>query len=239
MWAPCQLDAMDLKGGTAVVVDVLRASTTMLAALEAGARRILPAATEEEARALAERLPGNSVLLCGERDGVRIEGFDRGNSPLEYTAERVSGRLLVYCTTNGTPALRRVARQAREVLVACFRNLGAVAEELAFRSAPQVIVCAGRRGRVSLDDALCAGHLALRLRGAGADRLGDGACAALALAESLGPPTPALLERAAGGRALLELGFERDVAFCAEMDRSGLVPVLEEGAVVGKGVEGR
>lgn len=234
VWTPCELDAVDLKGGTAVVVDVLRASTSMLAALEAGALRILPAATEAEARALASRLPRRVVLLCGEREGVRIEGFDRGNSPLEYTAERVSGRTLVYCTTNGTPALRRAARKAREVLVACFRNLGAVAEELASRPAPHVIVCAGRQGRVSLDDALCAGHLALRLRGAGADRLCDGARTALSLAECLGPPTPELVARAAGGRALIELGFQRDVAFCAEMDRSGVVPVLSDGAVVGK-----
>lgn len=294
-WLPSELEGADLSGRIGVVVDVLRASTTLVTALEAGARRIVPVETVEEAREVARILregreeaaaafeqfraatgaaqremglatgaagegwaPGGEVLLGGERRGERIEGFDLGNRPEEYVRDRVEGRVLVFTTTNGTRALRR-AGSAAEVWVGCFRNLRAVAEGVGRAERPPVIVCAGRQGRVSLDDALCAGHLVRRLVEAGVAaldawegkaggdedvtqedaegpwELADGARAALALAEAFGPPTPEFLAGTAAGRALTRLGFESDLEFAAKVDGSEVVPVLQGGILVARG----
>lgn len=232
LWTPAELGGLEVLGRIVVVVDVLRATTSILAALEAGARVAIPAESTEEALRLARSLGRESVLLCGEREGKRIEGYDLGNSPLEYTPERVRGRTLVYNTTNGTRAIRRVSG-AGEVMLACFRNLGAVVERLCrFDTAP-IVVCAGREEVVSLDDALCAGLLLRRCREAGiAAELGDGALAGVELAGALGAPTADLLGRTAAGRALLAIGYGRDVAYCAEVDASSGVAVLGEDGLV-------
>lgn len=231
IWTPSDLGASDLAGRVTAAIDVIRATTTILAALEAGARYILPVASRDEARRAAERLGGPEEgpppLLCGERGGRRIEGFDHGNSPRELAEADVEDRALVFATTNGTPLLRTLG-DADEVVLGCFRNLTAAARRLAASGRDVVVACAGKEGRPGIDDVACAGHLvrAVRRRSVRDPELDDGARDALALAEALGDPDAAWLASTAAGRALVDVGLGDDLAWCAETDASLGVPVL-------------
>ncbi len=155
---PSLVPAGALAGGVAVAIDVLRATTTIIHALAAGCTGVRPCAEIEEARALAGQMPAGRVLLGGERDGVRIPGFDLGNSPLEYTASVCRGNTLVLSTTNGTPAIHK-AVEADRVLIAGFVNYSAVCDQLREDPRPIHIVCAGVGGEVALEDTLLAGAL--------------------------------------------------------------------------------
>ncbi len=156
-WLPTLFVPEDLRGGVAVVIDVLRASTTMSQALFAEANAVIPCGEVAEAQERAANLPGGSFLLGGERGGVKIPGFDLGNSPAEYTPERVAGRTIVFSTTNGTRALKR-CEQADQILIGCFANLDAVAKAVGKTGLPAHLVCAGTDGVLSAEDVLCAGR---------------------------------------------------------------------------------
>lgn len=230
-WVPAELERVDVGEWSIAVIDVIRATTSILVALEAGAASVIPAATDEEARRAHEALPTGTALLCGERRGVKIEGYDLGNSPREYAGPRVVDRTLVYRTTNGTPAMRR-AMAGRSLRLACFRNVGAISRALVEDLAADAVirglllVCAGRLGRVSMDDAWCAGHLVERVRAAaGPVRMTDAARAAGELARSLGAPTPGRLADTSAGRALGIIGLARDLEVCADLDASRVAPV--------------
>lgn len=232
LWTPSELEAVDLDGRPAAVIDVIRASTTILVALEAGAKAVVPAASEEEAiRIAGSGEPG--TLLCGERGGRRIPGFDLGNSPREYRRARISGRTLVFRTSNGTAAVRAAAG-ARPLCLASFRNLGAVARRLGRAPGDPVVVCAGRGGRMGADDVLCAGMLVDRLVGAGGKGrlLGDGARTARRLARWTGPPDASVLRTTDAGAAVAEIGLGADLEVCAAVDASRRVPVLRDGRLV-------
>src|SRR5262245_43955394 len=147
-----------LSGSVAVVVDVLRVTTTMTYALTAGCTCVRPCAEVEEARALADQMRAGRVLLGGERGGVPLPGFDVGNSPGEFKPKLCRGSTLVLTTTNGTRALLK-ATEAERVLVAGFVNYSAVCEQLRHDGRPVHIVCAGTEGEVTLEDTLLAGAL--------------------------------------------------------------------------------
>jgi 2-phosphosulfolactate phosphatase len=203
-------------GATLVAVDVLRATSTLTCALAHGAARVLEAASVEEGFAIRDRNPGS--LLCGERDGRIVPGFDLGNSPFEYPAERVSGRTLVFASTNGSQALR-LGRTADRRVLAAFVNLEAAVAKMR-DAARVVIVCAGKLGAFALEDAACAGLLVERLRAAGARVEGTAATLAARLAPRDADGVRALVEGSAHGLWLRSLGpeFARDVEFCAGLD---------------------
>lgn len=236
LWVPAEVGSMDLGGRLVVVLDVLRATTSILAALEAGARGVIPVESTEEAMRVADSRGRKGTLLCGERGGRRIEGFDLGNSPADYTSERVGEATLVYDTTNGTGAIRR-ARTASELVLGSFWNLSAVADRIASAGRPAAVLCAGREGRVSLDDALCAGHLveAVGERVGGELETDDGAHGARELARRTGPPTASWLAGTAAGAALVEIGLEEDLERCARMDVSDGLPTLADGELALRG----
>jgi 2-phosphosulfolactate phosphatase len=225
---PGEIGTADLAERTVVVIDVLRASTCIVQALGAGAKSIYPVASIEEALRLANTFGRDEVLLCGERKCVRIDGFDLGNSPREFTPARVAGKTLVMSTTNGTNAMATTGQAAR-VLVGSLLNAGAVVEELARTEASPVFVCAGRERSFALEDAACAGMLAMRLMEArpGEWELNDGARAAVALAREFGADE-GLFRVTAGGRAIAEVGLVEDLAFCAQVDTHEILPVLHE-----------
>ena len=181
---PCRtaFEPEDLTGGVAVVFDVLRATTSLTAAIGAGALRVWPTETLEEARALADRrraeAPGTTVLLAGERQCLKPEGFDLGNSPAEHGEPRVSGAEIVFTTTNGTRALLACSRAAA-VWVGCFWNQRALLALLAGEARPVHLVAAGTAGRVAYDDVLAAAALAQALEGTGRFELRDGARACI------------------------------------------------------------
>lgn len=152
-----------LRGGIAVVIDVLRATTAMSHALAAGCEAVIPCLEVEEAKAVAASLPPGTALLGGERGGLPIPGFDLGNSPGDYTPERCRGKTLVITTTNGTRAIL-ASLDADRVLIASFANLAATARELLRElngdpPRPVHLVCAGTEGEISLEDTLFAGAL--------------------------------------------------------------------------------
>jgi len=202
--------------GVAVVIDVLRATTSLTVARAAGAGPITAAATPEQARALRERLP--DALLCGERDGLRIPGFDLGNSPFEYGRDRVAGRALIFASTNGSQALQ-AAGAARRCWLAAFVNLAAVVEAVA--GEPRVwVIASGKLGHFAIEDTACAGLLCRRLAERGATLQGAAARAAATLAVGDAAQVKSLVEGAPHARALRALGpeFARDVEFCAGLD---------------------
>lgn len=228
-----ELDGAALQDQTAIVIDVLRASSTIVAAIAAGAQAIYPVESTEEAMKLAGSLGREEALLAGERKGLKIEGFDLGNSPREFNPDRVAGKKIVMTTTNGTRALL-AASSAQRVLVGSMLNLSAVARAVA--DAPHVaLICSGRAGRFSIDDALCAGMLLARLVAAGEPvELEDAGRAALALAGAFGADA-GFLGGTAAGRALAEIGLGEDVAWCARVDVHEQVPELIDRMIRGDG----
>ena len=211
----------ELTGQPVVVIDVLRASTTIVQALAAGATCVVPVATVEEARAAVREFPDS--LLCGERQGLKVDGFDLGNSPAEYTPQTVGGRRVVLTTTNGTRALS-YCREARPVLIGAFTNLTALCERLA--AFEQVhLVCAGTDGEVTREDVLLAGAVLDHCQAA---PVGGGAELAQRVWQRADVShLPAELADTAGGRNLIRLGMEADLAWAAHVDQHTIVPVLD------------
>jgi len=222
-----EVDPAALPDATVVVVDVLRATTTIIEALANGARAIYPTVSTEEAVKLASSLGREDTLLCGERRGYKVEGFDLGNSPHEYTPEAVRDKKLVMSTSNGTRALAAGQEGAR-ILPCAFTNLGAVAEAVADDDRV-VVICAGKADRFSLEDALCAGHLIQRMmtRAEAPHELNDAALAARSLAGSR-KPTRKFLTATEGGASLIEIGLGDDLGLCAEVDRHGIVVEMSD-----------
>lgn len=226
-----EAESADMTGRTAVVIDVIRATTVIVEALASGARAIYPTVSVEEAIRLAHTLGREDTLLCGERKGLRVDGFHLGNSPREFTREKVEGKRLVMSTTNGTRALW-ACQAAERVVVLSFLNLKAVARAVSGASV-LALVCAGKEGRFALDDAVCAGlllrELALVLGESGPGRLvlNDQSRSALALAAAF-PLDEAFLRSCAAGAALVDIGLEGDLAACARPNRYALVPEMED-----------
>lgn len=215
-----------LRGGVAVVMDVLRATTVMVHALAAGCEAIIPCLEIDEARRAAACLPAGMALLGGERQGLPIEGFDLGNSPGSYTPEVCRGKTLVMTTTNGTRAIL-ACLEAERVLIGAFTNVFALADGL-LGEHPIHVVCAGTDGFVSLEDTLCAGALAANLIAqdwtAGNDEailaqdVWQGVCRQV----NQGEPFPELLARGRGGRRVHALGLDADIQAAAQIDPAGV-----------------
>jgi 2-phosphosulfolactate phosphatase len=214
-----------LTGSVAVVVDVLRATTTIVHALAAGCPSVRPCAEVEEARALAGGMRAGRVLLGGERSGSPLPGFDLGNSPREYTAKACRGCTLVLTTTNGTRALLRAAAADR-VLLAAFNNYSAVCEQLKQETRPIHILCAGTEGEITLEDTLLAGALVDFLCEVSQVRLNDSARLAWDCFENHGPILLGALEVSRGGANLKRLGYDEDIRTAAQVDQFALVPEL-------------
>ncbi len=200
VFSPQALGPKALAGRTALVIDVIRASTTMLTALANGARTIIPCLSPEEARQRLQDYPPGEALLGGERRAQRLPGFALGNSPLEYTEERVKGKTILFTTTNGTRALL-AAREAEALGVAAFVNLSAASQWVMARGRDLTIVCAGRLGGFSLEDAVCGGMVVEHFQKLGADLvLGNGTWAAALLSRHYEGRVSAALEHSEWGQ---------------------------------------
>ena len=237
---PRYVEPEELAGGTVVVIDVLRASTTIAYALDAGAKQIIPCLEVADARAVAEQFPADEIILGGEREGLPIEGFQLGNSPEEYTPERVGGKTVIFTTTNGTRAMNH-ARQADEVLIAAFVNASAVVRRLFDRERVHIL-CAGTDGKIGQDDVLMAGLLVERLEREGGMVYQQNAQAitarefwlnSFALPQALGaePLEPERLagelRKSLGGQNLTALDLDADIRAAAQIDRFEIVPRLD------------
>lgn len=215
-----------------LVIDILRATTTMCAFFEGGGRRLYPTPSVEAARELRERLAesGARILLMGERDALPPEGFDLGNSPLELLATAPSFRTeAVMATTNGTKALLKAAAQGAPVWPVCARNAAASVEAALAAGGHIAILCAGRKGRSALDDGVCAGLLVDILQSRRRTRLSDGAETALRLWRSWEGDLAGALRASDHGRDLLALGFGADMDYAAQRDAAQTVFHLDLG----------
>lgn len=227
-FTPVEVREASLEGSVAVVIDVIRATSCIVEAMANGARGIFPTLLAENAIKLASDLGREDTLLCGERKGVKIEGFDLGNSPAEFNTEVVEGKRLVMSTTNGTRALLAV-EGADRVIAASVLNLSAAARVLRGVS-HLVVACAGRQDRFSLDDAVCAGHLLRRVLSSEDEEglvLNDGARVVLDLAEIHGLGEE-FLASTLSGQALAAIGAASDLALCSALDRHAVVPEMKE-----------
>jgi len=218
-----RLPQRDLSQTTCVVFDILRATSTMITALAHGAREIHPVRTIDEARELRAEHP--RAMLGGERHGELIDGFDLGNSPLEY--RNIGPARIITTTTNGTIALR-ACEHAERVFVGALLNLGAVVEELRWDEPERLLlVCAGTFEDFALEDAVAAGLLALEFPDA---TLTDAAHAAVASARLF--PTPLEALRASrNGQVLASKGRSAEVEWCAQLSRYTVVGLMD-GAVI-------
>jgi 2-phosphosulfolactate phosphatase len=222
VFTPSGLTPGQVQGRTVFAIDILRATTAMCAALDHGAKAILPVASAEEALRLTQTIGSDDVLLAGEKNCMPIPGFHLGNSPLEMSEAAVRGKTLVVSTTNGTRALL-ACQGAAAVYPAAAVNLTLAAEkarEVLQRDGDLLLVCAGRDGAFSLEDAYCAGRLlAAALSNLRPRRgLNDAALASLDLVRRYGERWERPLARSRAGRELIRLGFRADVAEAGRLD---------------------
>lgn len=232
VFTPQGLLPADVAGRTVFVIDILRATTAMCAALAHGAKAVIPVASSEEAVRLAQTIGSTDVLLAGERNCVRIPGFQLGNSPLEMTEDAVRGRTIIMTTTNGTKAML-ATQGAGAVYASAAANLtlaGDAAREALERQRDILIVCAGRDGAFALDDAYAAGRVAVAALGGRKPRRGlnDAALAALDLVRRYGDAWFRPLAYSRGGRELIRLGFRADVEDASRVDAYPILPRLHD-----------
>ncbi len=238
-FTPAGLDEQAIRDKSVVFIDVLRTSSSIIAALENGAKEVIPVNEVEKALQMASNLAKGQARLCGERNGQIIEGFDLGNSPEEYTKEKVSGKSIVLSTSNGVITLNK-AKEAkiRELVVASFSNISIVKE---FILKPEniendlAIVCAGKSNRFSMEDVICAGLLIEKIvldkKSEFSYVLSDTAKAARMLFEQYrGNEKNALME-SEHGKFLTSIGFENDVENCSKIDLYQILPRLENGVI--------
>ncbi len=234
-FSPASLDELALRDKIVVVIDVLRASTTITYAMLAGAREVIPVASVAQAMKIVGNLHSTSTILCGERGGKRVEGFKLGNSPAEYTEEAVAGKALILSTTNGAVALTK-AKHARVCFVSSFVNASATVSALGtlehIENENVVLLCSGSEMEFALEDATYAGMLITKLAAVYSNpSLNDSARAALSVYHQYGSDIPRTLAACDHGRTLTALGFESDILMAAEIDSVPLVPVLEQTAI--------
>ncbi|GAC1365173.1 MAG: 2-phosphosulfolactate phosphatase family protein [Ktedonobacteraceae bacterium] len=210
-----------------IVIDVMRATTTITVMFDQGARQVLAAQTLEQAQEAGRRLPGR--LLCGERHTQTPPGFDYGNSPAQFSQLNLSGRELVLTTSNGTRALFACPQQST-ILAGCFYNGSAVttrALALALeRGSDIAIVCAAEYGYFALEDTACAGYLALELLRQQPDlAIHDSTHGAITIYENY--PPAKLIDRAQSARDLIAVGQQLDLNFCLKQNGSTSVPIVD------------
>ena len=234
---PDHIPSERLRGGIAVIVDVLRASTTIIHALANDAAGVVPCGTVDEAFAVRESFAADTCLLGGERGGIRIDGFDLSNSPDDYAKSVVQGKTIGFTTTNGTKALL-CSDQAEEILIGAFVNFSAVLQRLAAQSKPIHIVCAGTDGVITGEDVLFAGALITALNNGDSDFEIDDAGVIAAnhwrqeCCELSSLKIEPALRRAQGGRNLIRLGYDKDIGTASMVDSVPVVGFVDDDRVI-------
>ncbi|MFC4874754.1 2-phosphosulfolactate phosphatase [Negadavirga shengliensis] len=228
--SPDLIHLHDLKNKIVVVVDIFRASSTMVTALANGVESIIPIEDLETCRRQKKR----DFLIAGERNGQKAEGFDLGNSPLAYLDGRHKQKKVAMTTTNGTRAIAYAKDNAAEVLVGAFLNLEATAEYLKAKEADVLVLCAGWKGKFNLEDALYAGALSLSL---GLSHDCDATLAMEALYEGAKDDLANFLKKASHAKRLQNYNIEEDIDFCLSLSQFQVVIRLENGELKPKKVK--
>jgi 2-phosphosulfolactate phosphatase len=227
---PRDFEGRDLSETVCVVLDIFRATTSMVTAFDNGCREVIPVCTIEEAQMLAERLGPDDILLAGERKGIRIDSFHLGNSPLEFLPNKVEGKRIIATTTNGTVAIK-ATEGAYRTLIGSFLNVDAVLQKVKGYNKDVLIVCAGTDRNFSLEDALCAGLLVDAIWEDGDVTLTDAARAALMMYAEVSDVVDKAAANSTHGQYLYSIGFGEDVEACIRMNTIGVVPEYRDGRV--------
>jgi 2-phosphosulfolactate phosphatase len=222
--------AINLADKKVVVIDVLRATSTIVTAFGNRALELIPVIEPVEVADLIKRIGPGEFLTGGERKGIKIEGFDLGNSPLEYTEERVGGRKIVLCTTNGTKAIK-MAQNACELYIGSFLNIQAVTNRLQGSSQDVVLVCSGRDQSLCLEDLACAGLIVESLVGEIGNIMTDSAKLACYVWEKAKADLEGFIKQTQHGRYLTEIGMEEDIGRCLAFNKYSIVPQYRNGKI--------
>ncbi len=222
----------EVRNKTVVVIDVLRACSSMVTALVNGAKGIIPVEDMAMASKISANLDTKSTLLCGEKDGKKIDGYQLGNSPMEYSKGVVDGKTMIMNTTNGTKAVTR-ASLARKILIGCFLNAASVVDELQHAEGDIIIICAGWKSRLSLEDMLCAGLIIDRLcEGHLPDDATDGAKLAHVLYQKYAADIEGAVSQSNHAIRLKDIAHPNDISYCSQLDRISIVPYMKDGIIV-------
>lgn len=228
---PAVVDELYFTGKTTVAIDVLRATTTIIAALNNGAKEIIPVGSLEFVLKASGDTFGGKTIRGGEKNMKKIDGFDLGNSPLEYTRETIEGKSIIFFTTNGTKAITK-AKYSTALYLMAFSNLDAIVKKFSTYEGDFEIICAGRNNEVSLEDAVCAGMLISKLREIREDiELTDPALIAYTLYWKFGKNIPALFDIAEHGKLLKENGFNDDIKYCSQLSIIDKIPVFSNNSL--------
>src|ERR1700712_2187235 len=220
---PSLLPLYNVEEYIVVIVDIFRATSSICYGIENGAEAIIPVAEVDECLAYHDKQTG--YLLAAERNGEVVEGFDFGNSPFSYTAEKVAGKTIVLTTTNGTQALH-LSRKAKKIVIGSFLNLTALCNWLKTQNENILLVCAGWKNNFNLEDTLFAGAVVEQLKDAGF-KLDDAAIAANDIFQIGKHDINQYLKKTSHGERLKKLGIEKDIEFCLQVDLTTAIPVLD------------
>ncbi|MFN5170431.1 MAG: 2-phosphosulfolactate phosphatase [Cyclobacteriaceae bacterium] len=224
--SPELIHLYDVRNRTVVVVDILRATSCMVTAMAHGAESITPFADLEQCRSMRTR----GFITSGERDGKKVDGFDKGNSPFEYMGDDVRGLKIAFTTTNGTQAIEK-SKEAREIIIGSFLNLSSVVKYLLLGEHSVLIVCAGWKGRVNLEDTLFAGAVVEKLK----DYLGpdcDAPLAARHLYNLAKNDMAGFLSESSHVKRLNRLNIHQDFEYCLTVDEFKVLPRIRNGSIV-------
>jgi 2-phosphosulfolactate phosphatase len=215
-----------------VVIDILRATSTMVHAMSQGALEIIPVATVEEVFQMAKVFPRSSIILGGERESKKVQGFDLGNSPNEYVIEKVKGKKLILTTTNGTKAFHLVS-SGKEILVGSFFNIGAVAKRCLELDRDLLFFPSGDEGNFSLEDTICGGMLIelITKKSRKPISLTDASQCAQILYKRFEENLLEGFYLSHHGKELIRRGFGDDLVYCARVDTTDIVPVFRDGVI--------
>jgi 2-phosphosulfolactate phosphatase len=228
---PIAPDPGFLSDRSVVVIDVLRATSVITHVLSLGALEVIPVSSVEEGFRLAKTFPQETTLLGGERGNRRIDGFDLGNSPREYTAERVKGKRLILSTTNGTKAFHLVSA-AKEIFAASFFNIKAVARRCLEAGRDLLIFPSGDEGRFSIEDTLCGGMIIDLLIGeAKTIQLTDASLCGHALFKRYEKNLSEAFHLSHHGKELIDLGLKNELLFCSRLNTTEFVPIFRNGVI--------
>jgi 2-phosphosulfolactate phosphatase len=224
------LDELYFTEKTSVVIDVLRATTVIVTALNNGAREIIPVSTVDFAMKVSGNAFSGQTLLGGERNTKKVEGFNLGNSPLEYTPEVIAGKSIILYTTNGSKTIVK-AKFSENLFICAFNNLPAIAKELERLNKEVEIICAGSNGNFNLEDVICAGRLIKELQLITETEIDDSGRACLVLNKSFGKSIAKMLKETEHGKLLIENGFGNDIKECAKFGTTDTIPYYISGVI--------
>lgn len=216
-----------------VIIDVLRASTSMITALANGCKAIISVSEIDKAKKLAKNFLPGSILLCGERNEVLIPGFDLSNSPLEYTADKVKDRTIIFTSSNGSKLFDYV-QYGQKIIVAGFVNVTVIAKFIVESKLDVAILCAGKNGQFGLEDAVCGGMIINKIAELKdkSSALNDGAIAAQTMYQFYGKNIIGMLYQASHGKRLIDIGQEQDLLECGKIDAIEVIPILDGNELV-------